>query len=103
MTADQRVSVLEGRVMEQSNMLEALRADIALLGARMDQRFEAVDERFGTIERRFEAIDRRFDALIGDVDRRFDRLDAKMSRHFMWLAGILVTTLAAVTAAVLAR
>jgi len=84
-------------------MLEALRADIALLGARMDQRFEAVDERFGTIERRFEAIDRRFDALIGDVDRRFDRLDAKMSRHFMWLAGILVTTLAAVTAAVLAR
>jgi hypothetical protein len=37
------------------------------------------------------------------MDRRFDAMDAKMSRQFMWLAGILVTTLAALSTAVLSR
>lgn len=117
MTIEERVAFLEGRVVEQSNVLDAVRTDIALLGERMDRRFEAVDRRFAEIDQRFigidqrflaldqrfDRVDRRFDGLEAKVDRRIDALDAKLSRHFMWLAGILVTTLAAVTAAVLAR
>jgi uncharacterized coiled-coil protein SlyX len=109
-TTEERVAFLEGRVVEQSNTLDAVRTDIALLGERMDRRFEAVDLRFLGIDRRFlgidqrfDRIDERFDALEQRVDRKIDALDAKLSRHFMWLAGILVTTLAALTAAVLAR
>ncbi len=38
-----------------------------------------------------------------DMNRRFDAMDDKMSRHFMWLAGMLITTLAAMLAAVVIR
>ena len=51
----------------------------------MDRRFEGVD-------RRFDAIDGRFDA----IDRRFERVDDRLSRQFLWLVGIQVTTLASV-------
>jgi len=42
-------------------------------------------------------------ALDEKVDRKVDALDAKMSSHFVWLVGILVTTLAALFVAVLVR
>ena len=41
-------------------------------------------------------------ALRADMDRRFDMLDAKMSKQFMWLAGMQTMTLAAVVAALAA-
>jgi chromosome segregation ATPase len=135
LTIEERVAFVEGRVVEQSNMFDAVRTDIALLRERMergfeafdqrmdrrfeaidqrfvgaDQRFISIDERFNRVDRqfdrvdqRFDRVDQRFDALEQKVDRKIDTLDAKLSRHFMWLAGILVTTLAALTAAVLAR
>jgi hypothetical protein len=66
-------------------------------------RFEAVDRRFEAIDRRFEAVDRRFDG----VERRLDVLDDKLSRQFLWLVGLHVTTLAttlvAIVGALLAR
>jgi uncharacterized coiled-coil protein SlyX len=37
------------------------------------------------------------------VDTRFDTLDDKVSRQFMWLVGIQVTTLVAVVAALISR
>ena len=51
--------------------------------------------RFDVVERRFEAIDRRFEG----VDARFEALDQKISRQFVWLVGMQVTTLAAVVGA----
>jgi hypothetical protein len=42
---------------------------------------------------------RRFDVS----DRRFEALDDKVARHFTWLVGIQVTTLAAIVGALLAR
>ena len=37
------------------------------------------------------------------VDARFDTLDDKVSRQFMWLVGIQITTLVAIVAALISR
>lgn len=68
---DERVAYLEGRVEDQSHMVNGMREALMSLEARMDRRFEAFDQRFET-------------------------LDAKMSRQFVWLVGIQVTILIAV-------
>jgi hypothetical protein len=44
-------------------------------------------------------MDAKFDA----VDRRFERLDDKMSRQFVWMTGIQITTLVAVVAALISK
>lgn len=66
---------------------------------RMDRRFEQVDGRFAQIEqgmdRRFEQVDQRFQ----QVDQRMVSLDAKVSRQFVWLVGLYVTTLIAMIGA----
>jgi hypothetical protein len=43
--------------------LTELKAGQKALGARMDQRFEAVDQRFETVDKRFEAVNQQFDRL----------------------------------------
>jgi hypothetical protein len=105
-----RVVRIESQVEEHGKMLGSLRDDIVRLEERMDRRFDAVDRRFDGIDQRLSGIDRRFDGIdqrLGSLeekmDRRFDAIDAKMSRQFMWLAGMMVTTLAAMLASVLAR
>jgi uncharacterized coiled-coil protein SlyX len=96
---EERVAYLEGRVEDHSQMVNGLRDALASLEARMDRRFEAMDRRFEAIDRRFEAIDRRFELIdrrFEAVDQRLETIDAKMSRQFVWLVGIQVTTLIAV-------
>jgi hypothetical protein len=73
-------------------MLSGLREAIVSLEARMDRRFEAIDRRFEAIDRRFEQIDQRFVGL----DQRLDGLDNKISRQFVWLVGIQISSLIAV-------
>jgi uncharacterized coiled-coil protein SlyX len=82
---EERVARLEGRVTEISEVLADLRAAVRHLEQRMDH-----------FEQRMNA--------------RFDALDQKMSRQFVWLVGIQITslltvvaTLGAIIAAVLAR
>jgi hypothetical protein len=90
-TLEERVAYLEGQVSEQIRAAVDVREAVQSLEHRIDARFEATD-------RRFEAIDRRFDT----VERRIDVLDEKMSRHFVWLAGLQVTTLVATVGALVA-
>jgi uncharacterized coiled-coil protein SlyX len=84
-TGDARLAVVEARVEEQGQMVNGLRDAIVSLEARMDRRFEAID-------RRFEQIDQRFLGL----DQRLDSLDSKMSRQFVWIVGIQISSLIAV-------
>jgi hypothetical protein len=49
------------------------------------------------------SLENRLDQRFERVDQRFDALDAKLSRQFMWLAGMLLTTLIAVVAALVPR
>ena len=76
-TLEERVAYLEGQVSEHSHALVEVRDAIRHLEQRMDARFEGVDRRLDT------------------VDRRIDALDEKVSRQFVWLVGIQVTTLVA--------
>lgn len=87
-TLEERVAYLEGKVEEHSRGLDGVREAIVHLKQRMDRRFEGMDRRFEGFERRFEGLERRVDAL-----------DQKMSRQFLWLVGLQVTTLAGVLAA----
>ena len=89
---EERVAFLEGSVEEHSHMMDGMRDALTSLEARMDRRFEAIDRRFEAIDRRFETIDRRFET----IDGHLSALDQKVTRHFFWLVGILVTTLATV-------
>ena len=89
---EERLAYLEGRVEEHSQMVNGIREALGSLEARMDRRFEAMDRRFEAIDRRFETIDRRFES----VDLRLEGLDTKISRHFVWLVGIQVTSLIAI-------
>ena len=70
---------------EQSHAIVEVRDAVRSLEHRMDARFETVDRRFDT------------------VDRRVDVLDEKVSRQFVWLVGLQVTTLVAIVGALLAR
>lgn len=89
---EERVAYLEGKVEEHARGMDGMRDAIVQLG----QRLVHLEER---MDRRFEAIDRRFEG----VERRLDGLDDKLSRHFVWLVGVQVTTLAAIIAALVAR
>jgi predicted nuclease with TOPRIM domain len=65
------------------------------LEERMDRRFEEVERRFEQVDRRFEQVERRLTEGFSRADARTEAMDAKMSRHFVWLAGMLITTLVA--------
>ena len=82
---DERVAFLEGRVEEHSQMVNGIRDALTSLEARMDRRFEQFETR----------VDQRF----VQVQARIDALDGKVSRQFVWLVGLHVTTLITVMAA----
>jgi hypothetical protein len=84
-TFEERMAYLEGRVEEHSENVNGIRDALASLERRTDVRFEAMDRRFEGVERRLEG------------------LDEKMTRYFVWLVGMQVTTLAAVMAALVGR
>jgi hypothetical protein len=98
-TLEERVAYLEGKMEDHILGFVSLRDSIGRLEHRVDALADRMDARFENVERRFEAVDRRFEA----IDHRFELLDDKMSRHFLWLAGIQVTTLIGVVGALLSR
>ena len=94
-TVDERVAFLEGRVNEQSQMINGIREAIVSLEQRMDRRFEGMD-------RRFESLDQRLNVLDQKMDTGFAALDQKMDHRFAWLVGIQLTTTTAAVGTVLA-
>ncbi len=91
-TTEQRVALLEGRLMEQTQVFADIRDVLARLERRVDAGFDRVDARFGQVDTRFGQVDVRIDAM---------RKDAGVD--FRWIVGIQVTTLVAMVAALLAR
>ena len=72
-----RVARVERAVDEHTQVIGGLREAVA-----------GLDQRVGRLEDR---MDRGFER----VDRRFDAIDEKMSRHFRWQTGILLSSLIA--------
>ena len=116
-TVDERVAFLEGRVNEQSQMINGIRDALVSLEQRMDRRFEGIDRRFESLEQRLNALDQKMDAGFAAMNQRMDTalaamnqkmdagfaaLDHKMDHRFAWLVGIQLTTTAAVVGTLLA-
>ena len=103
----ERLAFLEGRVDEQSHMVNGIREAVANLEQRMDRRFEGVDQRLEALtdrmDRRFESLDLRLAALDQKLDGSVAALDQKLDQRFAWLLGAQITTLIAIVAALLAR
>jgi len=103
---EERMSYLEATVAKQNEAHATLRSDLARFEARMDARFNSIDARFNSIDERFSSIDGRFssnDDRFTRIETRIDALDDKVSRQFIWLVGMQMTTLIAVVGALLAR
>ena len=105
-TIEERVAFMEGQMSELSHGLIDLRdvvrhleQAVRHLDQKVDTRFAQVDARFAQVDARFAQVDSRFDLM----DRRFAALDDKVSRQFMWVVGVQVTTLVAIVGALLAR
>ena len=65
-----------------------------------------LQERVSYVEAKVEEHSLAFIAIresLARLERRVDALDDKMSRQFLWLVGIQITTLVAVVGAVLLR
>jgi uncharacterized coiled-coil protein SlyX len=98
-TIEDRIAYLEGRVEEQSHRIDGVREAVVSLDRRIENLERRMDARFEAVDCRFEGIDRRFEGL----ERRLDGFDEKMTRYFVWLIGVQVSTLAAVVAAFASR
>ena len=81
-TADERLAFVEGRMTEQSQTFLEIRDEMREM--RGEMRAEMRDIR-------------------GELRDAIRRLDDRVSRQFMWLVGIQVTTLAAIVVALISR
>jgi hypothetical protein len=75
LSVEQRVTIVEERMVDHSQLFTDLRQGLRQFEARVDARFAAVDARFTAIDARFTAVDERFTA----VDARFTGLDARIT------------------------
>ncbi|MGH9199212.1 MAG: hypothetical protein ACRD1T_26225 [Acidimicrobiia bacterium] len=80
-----RVARLEAEMLGQSQGIRELKGDVKELKEDVKELKENVKE------------------LRGELKESVTRLDDKMSRHFLWLVGMLVTVLAAVIGGLIAR
>ena len=96
---DERVAFLEGRVNEQSQMINGIRDALVSLEQRMDRRFESLEQRVNALDQKMDAG---LAAMNQKMDAGFAALDHKMDHRFAWLVGIQLTTTAAVVGTLLA-
>ena len=99
-TFEERLAYLEGRVEEHSRNVDGIRDALVSLERRTDARFDGLERR---VDARLDGVERRLNVMDVKIDLTRDALDQKMSRHFLWLVGIQVTTLVAILGALLAR
>lgn len=91
-TIEERVAYLEGRMQDHSALWNELRSGVTDLRDDMNRRFGEV--RTGFDDLRVD-MDRRFGdvrAEVGQMRVELHRLDNKVDRHFLWLAGTLITS-----------
>ena len=105
-TVDERVAFLEGRVNEQSQMINGIRDALVSLEQRMDRRFESLEQRLNALDQKmdagFAAMNQKIDAGLAATNQRMDAGFAAQDHRFAWLVGIKLTTTAAVVGALLA-
>jgi uncharacterized coiled-coil protein SlyX len=82
---ESRVSLIEEKLEEHSDVISGLREAVVSLG-----------ERVGSLERRMDRLEERVDRGLARVDQRFDLFEACTTKQFHWLVGILTTSMIAI-------
>ena len=118
---EQRVTIVEARVADHNQLLVDLRHGLLQFQTQVDRRFEQVDRRLEQVDRRFEQVeakltglDQKFDSKLTSLEQKVDNLGltlnaaltaqrTDMHGQFRWTAGIILTGLVAIVAALLAR
>ena len=99
---EQRVERVEVHVDAHQQLLADLRTGLRQFEARVDARFAQVDARFTQVDGRFTQIDTRLLTLDQRVDTGFASVRHEMALQFRWLAGIMLTGMITIAAAILA-
>jgi hypothetical protein len=105
---EERVAYLEGKVEEQTRGFGDLIARINAMSARIDALDQKIDRFRAELCSRIDALDQKVERFRGELaaridalDARFDSVEDKMSRQFIWLAGIQIAVMLAVIGALL--
>ena len=95
MSTELRLKLVEERVMEHTQLIIDMRQGLLQFEGRVDRRFELIDSRLASLDLKIDAIGDR-------LERRIDVLAVEMTKHFRWTAGLMLTGLIAIAAAILA-
>ncbi len=104
---EQRVKMVEDRMADHTRLFAEIKQGLLQFEERVDRRFEQV-------EARLTGLDQKFDSKLTSLEQKFDNLGLtlnaaltaqrnEMHGQFRWTAGIILTGLVAIVAAILAR
>ena len=104
---EQRVKMVEDRMADHTRLFAEIKQGLLQFEERVDRRFEQV-------EARLTGLDQKFDSKLTSLEQKFDNLGltlnaaltaqrTEMHGQFRWTAGIILTGLVAIVAALLAR
>ena len=104
---EQRVKMVEERMADHMRLFAEIKQGLLQFEERVDRRFEQV-------EARLTGLDQKFDSKLTSLEQKFDNLGLtlnaaltaqrnEMHGQFRWTAGIILTGLVAIVAAILAR
>jgi hypothetical protein len=79
LSVEQRVTIVEERMADHSQLFTDLRQGLRQFEARVDARFAAVDARFAGIDARFAAVDERFTGLDARITELGQKVDAGLA------------------------
>ncbi len=86
---EQRVTIVEARVADHNQLFAEIKQDLRQFETRVDRRFEQIEARLTGLDQK--------------IDSGFAAVDHKLDSGFRWTAGIILTGLIAIVAAILAR
>lgn len=95
-TADERLAFVEGRMTEQSQTFLEIRDEMREMRGEMRETRGEMREMRGEMHAEMRDIR-------GELRDAIHRLDDRVSRQFMWLVGVQLTTLAAIVVALISR
>jgi phosphoglycerate-specific signal transduction histidine kinase len=96
LSIEQRVKIVEERMADHSQLFMDIRQSLLQFEARVDRRFEQV-------ESRLTGLDQKIDGLGQTLGTELLAVRRDMTAQFRWTAGIMLTGLVAIDAALLAQ
>ena len=104
---EQRVKMVEERMADHMRLFAEIKQGLLQFEERVDRRFEQVEARLTGLDQKVEAglagVNQRIDGLGLSLNAALAAQRNEMHAQFRWTAGIILTGLIAIVAAMLAR